>query len=261
LKPTRKRIHAFLYVPEGKGFHIVVGLKNVPGALESLLNLLRQHVDLTNTISYNTSEGKAISSVFAKSLSKSLTGAELKMAISKSPFVEDCEVVESNGGLVVDTFHRGTELGRNEPLLAISVRGLSQMFRNLVRIFGSGGETILFEEGLAVGQANGEYVKELFGEKFVRERMGDLAPLYQALGWGIVSLDVEEDGERVVIKADECFECSGDRGEGQGCPFVKGHMVGIVSAFTSNDYTGEETKCRFRGDPRCEFILQRKKSR
>ncbi len=51
VKLPKKRLHAFLYVPEGRGFHVVTELKNEPGALESLLNLLRKSVDLTNTIS------------------------------------------------------------------------------------------------------------------------------------------------------------------------------------------------------------------
>ncbi len=256
VKPPRKRLHAFLYVPEGMGFHIVTELKNEPGALESLLNLLRKSVDLTNTISYNSDEGKAVSSVFAMSLDPSLTEEALKEAILESPLVEACQVVGSKGGLVVDTYHLGTELGPGEPLLAISAKGFSHMFQTLVKLFGTGGETILYEEGLALGRSNGEYVRGLFGKAFVKDRITDLAALYEALGWGISAVEVRSDSA-LTVRIEDCFECEGGKGVAKGCNFFKGHLVGIVSRFFDGDFRGEESKCRLRGDPHCEFELER----
>lgn len=238
-----------------KGFHITVEVKDVPGALSSVLELLRQHVDLTNTISYNTTEGRAISGSFAKALSPSVTESTLKRVISKSPFVEDYDVVGSRGGLVMDTFHTGIELGPDEPLVAMSVKGVSRMFNRLAKEFGTGGETILFEEGSALGQANGDYVKGLVGAKFVRKRARDLAALYRALGWGMASLSVRNRRRIVSVRVENCFECSRGRGRRDGCNFLRGHLVGIVSSFFGGKFHGEERKCRFRGDPFCEFYL------
>lgn len=257
LKPTRKRFHALQYCPRVRGFHIVVQLKDMPGALNSVLDLLRQQVDLTNTISYNTSEGRAISSIFAKAISRSVTENSLKSVIAKSPFVEDYEVVGSKGGLVADTFHEGIELGPGESLVAISVGGLSHMFRSLINLFGTGGEVILFEEGLAVGRENGDYLKKFLGASFVRNRLEDLAALYAALGWGRATVVVEKRGKMISAKVEDCFECSGVKERSQNCQFFRGHLVGIVSSFLGGNFRGEERKCRLKGDPHCEFYIER----
>ncbi len=260
MKSERKRFHSFLYSPGTRGFHVTVRLRDLPGALASVLNLLGQYVDLTNTLSYSTSGGKAISSVFAKALSKSVTEETLRSAISKSKYVEEFEVVGSKGGLVTDSFHSGVELGPSEPLITMSIRGAINMFNGLAKAYGTGGETILFEEGLALGRANGGYIKGVFGARFVKTRMKDLAALYGTMGWGRTKLTLKQRGAVITARVDDCFECSIERSSRKGCAFRRGHLTGIISSFLGSEVTGEETKCRLRGDSHCEFLLTRKQA-
>jgi hypothetical protein len=70
LKAGRTEFHGFLHSPKARGFHVILELKDVPGSLNSVLELLRKYVDLTNTVSYSTPGGKAISSIFARAISR-----------------------------------------------------------------------------------------------------------------------------------------------------------------------------------------------
>jgi predicted hydrocarbon binding protein len=258
LKPGRWDAHALLYSPKVRGFHIIIELKDVPGAFSSVLELLERYVDLTSTVSYATDRGTAVWSIFGKAISKSVTEEALRRVISCYPFVEDSEVVGSEGGLVFDRFHSGTQLGPGLPLVSISIRGLVRMFDRLTEDFGSGGEAILFEEGHAHGQATGDYLRGMFGAQLVKKRIRQFISFYGALGWGRASLSIGKQGKVVSVRVEDCFEASERKSPRHGCNFTRGHLVGLVSSYLRTELTGEETKCRLRGDPYCEFVLEEK---
>ena len=260
MKEAKQQSLGFYFFPKMKGFHIVVRLKDVPGALASVLLLLRDHVNIVNSANYSLGDGNAIWSDFGKSLSKTETGRRLEKQIKRLPAVLECEVKESDHGLLVDSFHSGIEVAPGRPGIVFPIIGLARVYDRIVQTFGSGGETILFEEGLELGKSTGQYLNERLGHGRLDWRFKALLGIYRTYGWGIASLEVEKPRAGFRVRVSDCFECSGMGKDRKACGFVRGHLTGTVSALSGNEFKGEETKCRLRGDSFCEFLLSRKEA-
>jgi predicted hydrocarbon binding protein len=250
----------FYFYPGMKGFHIVARLKDDPGALYSLLGFLHDRVDFANSTSYSLRDGGAIWSGFGKSLSKSETAVRLKKRIERSPFVLECEVHESDKGLLIDSFHSGLDIAPDRPGIIFPLVGISRIYDRLAQAFGSGGETILFEEGSALGRSDGKYLNARFGKGSLDWRIKAVLGMYRANGWGSVTLEVEKPSTRFKFRIGDCVECAGKVEQRKGCNFVKGHLNGMVSTLADKEFQNEETKCRLRGDSFCEFLLSRKEA-
>jgi predicted hydrocarbon binding protein len=136
----------------------------------------------------------------------------------------------------------------------LSTTGLSQTFINIVKVFGSGGETLLYLQGKDFAMARFAVYKELLGPN-PWDRLSEAAHIYEALGYGTVAITRENGGKSIGISVKDCFECSGARTNGRNCSFMRGVAVGSFSAVLGVEYKGEETKCRFKGSRVCEFVL------
>lgn len=159
--------------------------------------------------------------------------------------------------MLVDTFHTGLETG-GEYLMLMRRRALTRMLDVVSKLLGSGGEVVLFQEGMAIGRANGEaFVRSLGAEK-VRENIGYLSNNLAAQGWGRVVAEASPDRETLRILIRDCFECSSNEGARTGCNFFRGYIVGNRSVTFRKEFAAEETKCRLRGDDACEFLAEMK---
>ncbi len=246
----------FYFSPNAKMFHLVVKMKEVPGALSSVLALLADKVDLVESMSYGAEDGRAIWSGFGKSLSKSATEGKLKSLVERSPMVIECEVKESDNGLIVDSFHAGVEVAPGRPAMIFPHAGFSRICDHLVRSLGSGGETVLFEEGSALGQSTGRYLNARLGQRRLDLRVKAALSLYRADGFGSPSLEVEEPGARFRITVHDCPECAETETERKECSFLRGHLVSVISTLSGSEFGAKETSCRLRGNPSCQFLLR-----
>ena len=257
MENTKKKIPGFLFSRNSKMFHVVVRLKDKPGALSGVLQSLRASVDIICSVSYVTEDGGAIWSAFVKPLSRAETESKLEKLAMGSAFVEDCQVKGSDHGLMVDTLHSGVEYGPGRPGLIMPLSGVSRMNRALVEEFGSGGETVLYEEGRALGRASGDYLNSLLGRANPMWKVEAHAGLYRSLGWGIPSLQTERPGFTYVFRFNDCFECFEPDKVRKGCVFLRGHVAGTLSSLFGSEFQGEERKCRLRGGSVCEFRMTR----
>ncbi len=257
---TRRQSIGFYFYPGMKGFHIVVKLKDTPGALYSVLGFLHDRVDFANSTSYSLGDGTAIWSGFGRSLSKSETEGGLEKRIERSPFVLECEVKGSDKGLLIDSFHSGLDVAPDRQGIIFPLVGVSRIYDRLAQAFGSGGETILFEEGSALGKSDGKYLNARFDKGELDWRIKAVLGMYRANGWGSVALEVEKLSTRFRFRIGDCFECNGRVEVRKGCSFLRGHLVGMISTLSDKEFQSEETKCRLRGDPFCEFLLSRKET-
>ncbi len=260
MEPTRKRSLGFYFSPKVRAFHVVVKLNDVPGALSSVLELLSSHLDLVASVRYSLDSGGAIWSGFGKSLSKAETAGKLKKLVERSPMVVDCEVKASDRGLLVDSFHTGIEVAPDRPGIVLPLAGVSRMYGRLAEVFGSGGETILFEEGSALGESSGKYLNAKLGQDSLDWKVKALLGMYTAYGWGSALLTVEKPRTQFRLVFRDCFECAGTLKKRSGCNFLRGHLASTVSTMSGTKFEGKETKCRFRGDATCEFLLSVKKA-
>ena len=238
-------------------FHIAAEIEDVPGSLNSVLELVSGQIDLQNTISFSHDRGLASWRAFARVVDASTTVDGLASLIRKSPFVKSVEVAEGKDGLVVSKSSAGPSLGPGEPLIVMSVAGMNSVFNQVAKVFGSGGEAILYGEGHSLGQANGRYLKEYLGNGLVKHNLEDLAGLYGSFGWGKV--EVSYDGQRsaATARVHDCFECASVETAEMRCNFFLGHFKGIVSTLLGVDLAGSETRCKKRENEFCEFELRK----
>ena len=253
----RYPLHSLLYARGQKVFHIAAEIEDVPGSLNSVLELVSGQIDLQNTISFSHDKGMASWRAFARAVDASTTVEGLRSRIQKSPFVRAVEVAEGKDGLVVNKTTSGPSLGPGEPLIVMSVAGMNSVFNQVAKVFGSGGEAILYGEGHSLGLANGSYLKEYLGSGLVKHELDDLAGLYGSFGWGIVEMSYDDHGNYVTAQVRDCFECLSDEVLEMRCNFFLGHFKGIVSTLLGVDLAGSETRCRKRGNEFCQFELRK----
>jgi predicted hydrocarbon binding protein len=260
MRKGRQQSLGFYFLPGMKGVHIVVRLKDVPGALGSVLLLLRDHLDILSSTSYGLGDGSAIWSGFGKMLMRDETEGTLKNRVERLSSVLECQVKGSDNGLLVDSFHLGMDVAPGRSGIVLPTEGLARTFGHLADIFGSGGETILFEEGASLGKSTGEYLNKRLGHGSLDWKVKALLGMYRVQGWGSASLKVEKPLTWYRVRFKDDFECSRGRKDGKGCGFVRGHLTGVVTTLSGSEFKGEEIKCRFRGDPFCEFLLSKQEA-
>jgi predicted hydrocarbon binding protein len=257
MDPMRKRSLGLYYSQKAKTFHVVVMLKDVPGALSSVLELLSSHVNLVSSISYSLDRDGAIWSGFGESLSKSETEESLRKILRRLPMVLECEVKVSDHGLIIDSFHSGLEVAPNRPAVVFPLAGVGRIYDHLTRILGSGGETIMYEEGSALGKSSGQYLNSMLGKGRLEWKVRALLGTYPAIGWGSAVLEVGTPQTQFKIKVHECMECAGLGKDRKGCNLLRGCLASAVSTLSGKGFECEETRCRFRGDPLCEFVVSK----
>ena len=253
----RYPFHSLLYSRGARVFHISAEIEDVPGSLNSVLELARGQIDLKNTISFSHDKGLASWRAFAQAVDPNTTAETLKLQLKKSPYVKSVAVAEGRDGLVVNKTSSGPSLGPGEPLIVMSVSGMNSVFDQVVRVFGTGGESILYGEGYFLGQANGHYLRILLGNEHVKQGLDDLAGLYSSFGWGVVEVVYDERAGTVTGRVRDCFECTSGEAAEPRCNFFFGHFKGIVSSLLGADFAGSETRCKKHGNAFCEFELKR----
>jgi len=250
----KKKIFPVHYAPGKRLFHIVVTLSDAPGSYSSILDLVRTRVNLIGTSTYTRSDGTAMFSGFSESLSPTLTAEELKKLIMSSKAAISAIVFEGEDGLLVDTFHTGFVVGDEEYIL-MRRDGLVHVFDRVSKMLGSGGDALLFEEGVTMGQRNAEMMIKTVGARRVRAQTGVLNRFLAAQGWGILAAKEGPGEDGFTVKVVDCFECSAHGSSRTGCNFVRGYLAGGAKATFGKDYESKETKCRLKGAEACEFQL------
>jgi len=254
MKEGKKQIFPVHYAPGKKLFHIVATISDAPGSYSSILDHLRTKVNLIGTSTYTRNDGTAMFSGFSEALSQRLTAKELEKLIMGSKAAISVRVYEGKDGLLVDTFHTGFVVG-DEVYILMRRDGLVHVFDRVSKMLGSGGDALLFEEGVAMSTRNAEMMIKNVGADRVRAQMGVLNRFLAAQGWGEIEAKEGPKKGSFTVRVDDCFECTADGSSRRGCNFMRGYLAGGAKATFGTDYESKETKCRLRGADACVFQL------
>jgi predicted hydrocarbon binding protein len=254
MKENKKQIFPIHFSPGKKLFHIVVRLSDAPGSYSSILDLVSKKVNFVGTNTYSLGVGTAMFSGFSEALSPDQTAKGLKDLILQSRAAQDAEVYEGKDGLLVDTFHSGLAVGE-EAYIMIRQEGIDHMFDEIVRFFGSGGDSLLYQNGVAIGKKNAELTIGTVGMERVRTQTGNLYRFLTAQGWGAFVAAGDLFKGTTTITVEGCFECATGRGSRKGCNFLRGYLDGAASVALGRDARCVETRCTLRGAKACEFTL------
>ena len=254
MKEGRQRIFPVHFDPGKRLFHIVVRLSDAPGSYSSVLEILRQKLNLIGTTTYTLSDGTAMFSGFAEALSPKETVKGLQKLIQKSDAAIEVLVNEGKDGLLVDTFHTGFNVGGEDYMLWRRA-GLAHMFDSVSKMLGSGGEALLYEEGVVISKWNAKKMAKDIGAERVKSNVGSLNRFLAAQGWGIIGAKDGQRGGEFNVVLNDCFECSGGGSSRLGCNFMRGYLKGAAMTTYGTDYESTEMKCVLKGAKACEFRL------
>jgi predicted hydrocarbon binding protein len=245
----------YYFAPGKRLFQIVVNVRGEPGALGSIMGQLETRFKLVGVTSYALPDNTKILNVMAEAQSDTETLENVQSSVAANGAALNVEVLEGQEGILVDRFHTGLATGAGY-LMMTRRQSITKMLDRINRLLGSGGQVILFEEGIAVGKANGEAFLKSLGAEKLRKNIDYLRSNLTAQGWGEVSVEMEPDGETRRMVVHDCFECSSNDGGRTGCHFFRGYILGNTSATFGKRFTVEETECRLKGGDKCAFIVK-----
>ena len=255
-----KETIGYHYNPGKKVFLVSIDMKNDPSALASITSILSNSgiTALSGFTSMNAETHAGVWGFFAES-EKDVRASRVKQLIDSSPYVIGSSVIEGAEGLVVDMIHFPLKLNSGETMILAREEVLSDMFKRLGEIFGTGGETIVFEEGEATGESDARRLIEVFGRDLAQQSIPELSNLYLTLGWGRPELvRFNAIPFSATIRLYDSFECSGQKSTKPHSYFVRGHMTGLINTIFQKRVNCIETKCSALGGAFCEFSITEK---
>ncbi|MDE1852661.1 MAG: hypothetical protein KGI38_02805 [Thaumarchaeota archaeon] len=254
MKEIHMRNFPIHYAKGRKLFHIIVHMSDAPGSMSAILDGLGKRVNFIGMTSYSLSDGTAMLTAFAESLSPTETPERLKAVLVRLSANLEADVREGVDGLLVDTFHTGIRVGDDDYIL-MRREGLARVYDYIVKIFGTGGEVLLYEQGKALGKDNAQRrVKELGVENVVSDS-SYLGRALTAQGWGVVESTTKPESKEVRITVADCFECSGAERVRKGCDFYRGFWEGSAEVTRGKQPVVKEIECRLRGSKACVFQI------
>jgi predicted hydrocarbon binding protein len=251
-----KDIFVKVYSPNSKLVEFSICLKNVPGALAEVSNLLASlGVNIySGFLNFYPGEDKGRWAFVADLKGVNVSAEELVNRIRGLKNVLEVEYIYAKfDTLLVDVMHF--------PLLVMGVRSFlfkvdtwGKITAHLIKQFGTGGAFILYEIGVMAGEAR---AKEVIAEGFSGSLAFDVILAERiGLGWGIPKL-VEFDEKEVkgLLSVQELFEClpfKGAGNEGRSHLF-RGFLAGVIQHLFNKKVKVEEVECIAKGDQACLF--------
>jgi predicted hydrocarbon binding protein len=248
----KKREFSFYFAEGKKLFHIVARISDEPGSLGKVLNLLGTRVNFVGTSTYTLSNRTALFSGYAEALRANESADQLKKVVESSKAATEVAVMPGQDGILVDTYHTGFE-SNGQDMMLFRRAAMAGMLSQIYKLLGSGGETLLYEEGKAIGRSNMEETVKEIGKERVGANIAYLRKRLRALGWGDVDAPIK--GDRTRLQVRDCFECSDSSDSRTGCHFFRGYIVGNRGPVDGKEPVVEEVKCVLRGDEVCEFVI------
>ena len=233
---------------------------NRPGQLKRALEVFaRYRVNILNLSAHALPEWERGSVfVFADftglSVSAEKVKRELEEVTGSRVYVKEPPV----RGFMMDEFAFPLYAFPSARLIILLGRDFQEMVRGLYREVGQTAAVFLYHLAYSGGRFLAEYLSEKLGLRG-RELLAEALKIYQASGWGrveIVECDLHK--LRVVLRLYDSIECEAFRGSGEAASqFIRGHLSGLLSGLLRTDVRVMETKCIAKGDPYCEFYMER----
>ena len=186
-----KEIISYVYKPRARLFHIVLQLRDVPGALADItVSLAKYKVNILGGFISGIEDPKEKDKVdrsvglFVEAQNREMTAQQIKGLIQDSAYASEITVRESNDGLIVDSLNFPLKLSQGQRAIVMRSEVIASSMNEIRQIFNTGGDVMLYKQGFSAGQNDAEELIRIFGEGSVLNRIEDLVNLYSSLGWG-----------------------------------------------------------------------------
>ena len=246
----------------GKTIYLVaVKSKNVPGALGDIATRIGKaglNILTASDCSLPEAEDSAVS-FFLEPREGEHSEEEVRKAVATSPFVTDVNVRTSSSKLMVDDLGFPVMYFPSGRAVIFPQRGIVAMFRDVIRMFGTGGESILFRAGYSVGTQGTNDLAKAVGDEDLQAHTESFTSLFSALGWGRLEMvGGAEDLSSIRLRLEDGFESDGVKSSKPACHFTRGMVAGSAERIFGESVTCEEAMCEAAGDPYCEFTVSRR---
>jgi len=254
--PGPKHINVALFDPDKDIFLISVAAQNVPGALGDIATRVGMSGINILSISNYSEPNKPQSSLsfFAEPMKRSMSEDEFAKILSSSPYVLSVYARKTVNNLAINDYNFPLTYYPGGRGILFPVSGMSSMFADLVSLFGSGGEAILFRAGYAIGREGTDQLSTMFGEDNMLEAASVYTKLIDALGWGkMEAAGVNNDVSGYTLRVYESFECMGRRANRPTGHFLRGVISGSAERLFKQPITCVEDRCLSMGSQFCRF--------
>jgi len=252
---TPRDIHAYHFSPDRTVFLGSVHLKDVPGALsKATAAVANLGVNLVQSSTSRTSQGSAEWGFFAEADDGHVSPSAIEKGLRETDLVTDCRVRGAEGRVLVDTLHYPLRLNADASAILIRKDVFASTLKFMVETLGSGGRALAYQLGKAAGESDGTDLINEIGRERLIDNLPEITNLYGAQGWGVTDLvHFSLHPLDLVIRVEDCFECSGRNSAVPASHFIRGHIAGMMKACFGKPLESLETKCISRGDAYCEF--------
>ncbi len=238
-------------------YRIELRLRNGPGALAgALAKVAEKGLDLVSVAgNIRPDAGRAVVVLTAVPRKGPVPPAELEKLVDSSPLVLGSRAKTIEGGMFVEETFPVT-MGTGDRVMIMRSEQFAGMLSTVREAYGSGGDAIVYGQGLAAGRGDAEALVRILGKDTAVAHMGELTSLYTALGWGRTTVQEPELGPlKARLRVEENMECEGKRTRKPYSEFLKGHITGVAEVLLGIKARCAEEKCIARGDPCCEFVI------
>ena len=253
-----KFISNLFFSPGKTLFQIGIVLKDNPSALSNILEFLEPLVNVIRIeLDRNAREGNNHVILYVESKKTSTTRSEIERAIYSSPSALTYKVQESHDGLLIDTMQFPIMATTGVRAIVISQDIFNGILAKIRQKFGSGGDVIIYEQGLAYGENQGAALFSFFGKTKALESIQELIKLYQSVGIGRPTISkFSLENPAATIKMYDSLECQGRKTSVPYSQFIRGHICGLATVLYGRPMKVRETKCIASGDDHCEFQIE-----
>ena len=240
---------------------VVVKLKDEVGAMASINALAASlDVDIRQSATYSLEDGAAVFNAFVVLNDPKVSLVKLVERLEQSPFAFQAQAFEGHEGVVVDQISFPVNW-QGRRVLILSQSATTRMFEAIRTILGSGGEVVLYQQGLRYGRDLSEYFMTRLGRDYLARNYDYGLAVLAATGWGIPEVNgFKEEFPNVTVKLSSCLECDGIRSKQPVCSFMRGFLSGVFGTIAGHTVHCEESLCIAKGDSYCEFTLHSGKS-
>jgi predicted hydrocarbon binding protein len=255
--PLRPNSVVNMYLsPSNNLFQISATLKDDPSSVSNILQFLSPLGKIKRVEVERPDAGGAYDIVmYFEAVNASVSKQDVRDAIASSPFVVSSAIEQSHNGLLLNLLQFPIRLTSGFRAFVINQEVLNGMLSSIRKKFGSGGDVIIYDEGLALGEEQGKTLVKLIGRNQTIESATDLVKLYQSVGLGRpVDFELNASLSRVGLSLYDSLECQGQRSKVPYSQFIRGHVCGLAAALFGKQMKCAEVRCIATGDAYCRFV-------
>jgi uncharacterized protein len=251
-----KDVMVFRYDPKKRYFLVSLSLKNEPGALGNVANLLGvRGLNILEGFFGGISSGEGNLSFFLETTNQRMDAAWLKDFLENSVDVSEVEVRSGVEGFLADSANFPVTWNNGDRAVLMRVEGLRVMLDSIMAAEPETGEKVIYTQGFNYGRAAWDNLFQIHRPQ-TKEGVAEMLNIYFATGWGRPELVEFNPGQmKAKVRMGAAFECDGrstGRPEGH---FLSGHLAGFLSAYFGTELGAVERHCVSKGDSHCEFEI------